>query len=88
MNAQFKARWDDSNDNPHCHHEKTWIIDAGTVCAFAYTLMQDSEIVFTGGMTLSVAMEHPGHKDPAEVRKHDVIIELQGPCTEQNCKMR
>lgn len=27
----LKIRWDPSPDSRHCHHEKTWIIDAGIV---------------------------------------------------------
>ena len=29
--SKILARWDESDDIHHCHHEKTWILDAGEV---------------------------------------------------------
>eukprot|EP01129_Flabellula_baltica_P008858 TRINITY_DN3544_c0_g1_i4.p1 TRINITY_DN3544_c0_g1~~TRINITY_DN3544_c0_g1_i4.p1 ORF type:complete len:253 (-),score=40.21 TRINITY_DN3544_c0_g1_i4:845-1603(-) len=38
LNINVEVRWDKSPDTKHCHHEKTWLIDAGLDTAKAYIL--------------------------------------------------
>lgn len=64
----WAARWDESPDDAHCHHQKAFVIDAD----------HDSAIAFVGGMVLSAStLAHPGHRDG--LHKHDAFVELQGP---------
>lgn len=67
--ATWAARWDSSgDDDPHCHHQKAFVVDAGEPDALA----------FIGGMVLSHAtLAHPGHHHGTE--KHDAFLELRGP---------
>jgi cardiolipin synthase len=63
------ARWD-RLPKPLCHHQKTWIVDAGSA----------GEIAFVGGINLdhaSVAI--PGHPYRDAGNIHDVYLELRGP---------
>eukprot|EP01128_Nolandella_sp_AFSM9_P004468 TRINITY_DN200_c0_g2_i2.p1 TRINITY_DN200_c0_g2~~TRINITY_DN200_c0_g2_i2.p1 ORF type:complete len:424 (-),score=53.13 TRINITY_DN200_c0_g2_i2:104-1375(-) len=65
----IKMRWDDSSDDPaHCHHEKSWLFDCG----------EPTEVVITGGITITGALNAPGHSDPGNQR-HDVDVEVKGP---------
>lgn len=66
--ATWAARWDSSDDAPHCHHQKAFVVDAGEPDATA----------FIGGMVLSHAtLARPGHHHGSE--KHDAFLELRGP---------
>jgi cardiolipin synthase len=67
--ARWMARWDSSGEDPgHCHHQKGFVIDAGSA----------DGIAFVGGMVLSHAtLARPGH--PEGTAKHDAFVELQGP---------
>jgi len=66
------ARWDRLRG--YCHHQKSWIIDAGS----------DSETAFVGGINLDhESIVSPGHPH-GETRGggdsvHDVYAELRGP---------
>lgn len=67
--ARFLARWD-RLPSPLCHHQKSWIIDAGHA----------GEIAFVGGINLdhaSVAV--PGHPYRDAGNVHDVYLALRGP---------
>lgn len=65
--SRFRIRWDRA-DGPYCHHQKTWLIDAGT----------PSETAFVGGINLTAqALGSPGHRDG---HRHDAYIEVTGPC--------
>jgi phosphatidylserine/phosphatidylglycerophosphate/cardiolipin synthase-like enzyme len=68
--SKFSARWD---HNPgYCHHQKSWLIDAGEV----------GETAFVGGINLNktsvVPMGHP-HQEHLRGSTHDVYVEVQGP---------
>jgi cardiolipin synthase len=65
----FGARWDALPDD-HCHHQKSWLIDAGDA----------AEVAFVGGINL----DHASVTDRAHAPKehgnvHDVYLELHGP---------
>ncbi len=67
--AGFLARWD-RLDKTYCHHQKTWVIDAGT----------ERETSFVGGINLtrsSVTM----HPFPVRDDSHtqDIYCEVRGP---------
>ena len=65
--ARFSARWDRAA-GPHCQHQKSWLVDAG--CS--------TEVAFVGGINLTAkALGSPGHADGG---RHDVYLELAGPC--------
>jgi cardiolipin synthase len=65
--SRFRIRWDRAF-GPYCHHQKSWLIDAG----------QDGETAFVGGINLTAkAMGSPGH--PTEGERHDVYVEIAGP---------
>lgn len=67
--SRFLARWD-RLPGPLCHHQKSWIVDAGT----------PDEVAFVGGINLdhaSVAV--PGHPRQEAGNVHDVYLELRGP---------
>jgi phosphatidylserine/phosphatidylglycerophosphate/cardiolipin synthase-like enzyme len=65
--SRFRIRWD-RTFGPYCHHQKSWLIDAG----------QDGETAFVGGINLTAkAMGSPGH--PTEGERHDVYVEIAGP---------
>jgi phosphatidylserine/phosphatidylglycerophosphate/cardiolipin synthase-like enzyme len=69
--SRFFARWD-HNPGHYCHHQKSWLIDAG----------QPGETTFVGGINLHHnSVVSPGH--PYIEHKwgstHDVYVELRGP---------
>jgi phosphatidylserine/phosphatidylglycerophosphate/cardiolipin synthase-like enzyme len=66
--SSLSIRWDRAGDAV-CHHQKSWIADAGT----------ESEIAFVGGMNLNPSfVVSPGHRDRAD-GAHDVYVEICGP---------
>ena len=67
--ARFKARWDEL-DKTYCHHQKSWLIDAG----------QGSEVAFVGGINLGNGSV-TAHPFPAREIGHtqDIYCELAGP---------
>lgn len=75
LDCGILIRWDQSNDAPHCHHEKSFLIDAG----------QDTEVAFVGGIGMGsggmVTPEHPPCRpgDQNDHHNHDTFFELQGP---------
>ena len=72
IGARWSARWDSSGQHPgHCHHQKTWIIDADTPHAVA----------FVGGMVKTQDNLPQRVALGGQERRHDVTLELRGPCT-------
>ncbi len=69
--AGFRARWD--HLPRYCHHQKSWVIDAG----------EPSELAFVGGINLDRAsIVPPGHPPRADLESvHDVYLEIAGPAT-------
>jgi len=67
--STFRARWDRQPDG--CHHQKSWIVDAG----------EPSEVAFVGGINLDrMSIVDRGHRLPdPEEHYHDVYVELAGP---------
>lgn len=67
--ARFRARWD-RLDKLYCHHQKSWIIDAGT----------PNEAAFVGGINLE-RNSVTAHPFPPRANGHtqDVYCEVQGP---------
>ena len=69
-NTRWQARWD-LLPKGWCHHQKTWLLDAGRKNATA----------FVGGINLEQrSVAEPGHKIPGQ-DVHDIYLELQGPAT-------
>jgi cardiolipin synthase len=70
--ARFAARWD-TLPGDVCHHQKSWLVDAGV----------PSEVAFVGGINLEKAsVVEPGHAAghrPGHGGIHDVYLELRGP---------
>jgi cardiolipin synthase len=68
--SQFRARWD-RHPKAYCHHQKSWLVDAG----------EAGEAAFVGGINLlaSSAVARPGHPPAQHPQDHDVYVELQGP---------
>ena len=68
--SRFAARWD-AFPGDICHHQKSWLIDAGA----------PGEIAFVGGINLeSASVAAPGHHGAAHDRTiHDVYLEIRGP---------
>ena len=67
--STFSARWDSLVKN-WCHHQKSWLIDAG----------RDSEVAFVGGINLEVSsVVSPGHTDLEDKSTHDIYVEVCGP---------
>jgi phosphatidylserine/phosphatidylglycerophosphate/cardiolipin synthase-like enzyme len=67
--STFRARWDHLPKG--CHHQKSWIVDAG----------EPGEVAFVGGINLDrMSMVDRGHRlrEPDE-HYHDVYVELAGP---------
>ena len=59
-------RWDRAS-GAFCHHQKSWLIDAG----------QPTETAFVGGVNLTAAaLGSPGHRAGG---RHDLYIEVRGP---------
>ncbi len=69
---RIRARWD--RVTGHCHHQKSWLIDAG----------EPSEVAFVGGINLDRgSLVAPGHAPvdalaPGE-QNHDIYVEVAGP---------
>jgi phosphatidylserine/phosphatidylglycerophosphate/cardiolipin synthase-like enzyme len=67
--SSFLARWD-RLPRHLCHHQKSWLVDAGT----------PQELAFVGGINLDVAsVAPPGHPPARAGSIHDVYLELRGP---------
>ena len=67
--SRMRIRWDRAH-GAFCHHQKSWIIDAG----------QAGEIAFVGGINLnSRAMTERGHAGGGGI--HDAYVEIAGPST-------
>ncbi len=67
--STFLARWD-RLEKTWCHHQKSWLIDAG----------QDSEVAFVGGINLEPhSVVDPGHEGHENGSIHDIYVEVQGP---------
>ncbi len=66
----IKARWD-RHPRAYCHHQKSWLIDAG----------ETSEVAFVGGINLlrSSSLARPGHASTGCEQDHDVYVEVRGP---------
>ncbi|WP_158905993.1 phosphatidylserine/phosphatidylglycerophosphate/cardiolipin synthase family protein [Burkholderia sp. L27(2015)] len=64
--SRFRARWDRA-PLAYCHHQKSWLIDAG----------QASETAFLGGINLTFAVVEPGHTGGGQ--RHDIYVEVTGP---------
>jgi cardiolipin synthase A/B len=65
----IRARWDKAHNN-YCHHQKSWLVDAGA----------PDEIAFVGGINLNAPSVSPqGHADRDGDHTHDVYCELRGP---------
>ncbi len=69
--ARFRARWD--HLPRYCHHQKSWVIDAG----------EPGELAFVGGINLDRgSLVPPGHPPRAgEPSVHDVYLEVAGPAS-------
>jgi phosphatidylserine/phosphatidylglycerophosphate/cardiolipin synthase-like enzyme len=67
--SRLRVRWDHVPD--FCHHQKTWLIDAGT----------PEEVAFVGGINVEHGfMVSPGHRPPRDGDNiHDVYLEVCGP---------
>jgi phosphatidylserine/phosphatidylglycerophosphate/cardiolipin synthase-like enzyme len=67
--SRLRARWDYVRD--YCHHQKSWLVDAGA----------PGEVAFVGGINVeSGSMVSPGHRPPrAGDDVHDVYLEIEGP---------
>lgn len=66
--STFGIRWAKAGE-AYCHHQKSWIIDAG----------QPTEVAFVGGMNLNPQyVVNPGHADRPD-GAHDVYLEIAGP---------
>ena len=67
--SRFLAVWD-RLPKTWCHHQKSWLLDAGTA----------SETAFVGGINLDVdSVVAPGHADHENGSTHDVYAEVRGP---------
>src|SRR5262249_7493479 len=67
--AGFAARWDHL-PRTYCHHQKSWLIDAG----------EDSEVAFVGGINIQASsMVEPGHPVGPHGNVHDAYVEVKGP---------
>jgi cardiolipin synthase len=63
----WRARWDRLPGRA-CHHQKSWLVDAG----------QPTETAFVGGINLTSGIAGvPGHAGPDQV--HDAYVEIAGP---------
>jgi phosphatidylserine/phosphatidylglycerophosphate/cardiolipin synthase-like enzyme len=67
--ARFSARWD-RLPGQLCHHQKSWLVDAG----------EEGEVAFVGGINLDHAsVSGRGHAPRECGDVHDVYLELRGP---------
>jgi cardiolipin synthase A/B len=69
--ARFLARWD--HLPRYCHHQKSWIVDAG----------EPGELAFVGGINLDHgSLVPPGHPPRAgDPSTHDLYLEIAGPAS-------
>lgn len=67
--SRVRVRWDRVAD--FCHHQKSWLIDAGI----------PGEVAFVGGINVEQGfMVSPGHRPPRDGDNiHDVYLEVGGP---------
>ena len=67
--SRLRVRWDHVPD--FCHHQKTWLMDAGT----------PDEVAFVGGINVEQGfIVSPGHRPPRDGDNiHDVYLEVRGP---------
>jgi len=64
-----KARWD-RHPQAFCHHQKSWIVDAGHA----------GEVAFVGGINLlRASVCQPGHPPHPGGQDHDAYVEVAGP---------
>jgi phosphatidylserine/phosphatidylglycerophosphate/cardiolipin synthase-like enzyme len=64
-----KARWD-RHPREYCHHQKSWIVDAG----------RGGEVAFVGGINpIHSSVCRPGHPPHPGGQDHDVYVEVSGP---------
>ena len=67
--TRFSARWDAAPDDI-CHHQKSWLVDAG----------EPGEVAFVGGINLErTSVVPPGHAPHPGRSVHDVYLEVRGP---------
>ncbi|HJO23551.1 MAG: phosphatidylserine/phosphatidylglycerophosphate/cardiolipin synthase family protein [Myxococcota bacterium] len=68
--SSFLARWD-RHPKSYCHHQKSWLIDAGDA----------GEVAFVGGINLlrSSSLASPEHPALEIGQDHDVYVEVRGP---------
>lgn len=68
--ARFAARWD-RHPTEHCHHQKSWLVDAGG----------PGERAFVGGINLlrSSSTAATGHAANGHEQDHDLYVEVRGP---------
>ena len=72
--SRLRARWDRVHE--HCHHQKSWVIDAG----------EPEEVAFVGGINIDVpSMVERGHAAGTRYLHyegvHDVYAEVRGPAS-------
>ena len=75
--SRVGIRWDRA-PGAYCQHQKSWIIDAG----------EPTETAFVGGINLTAANlgvpghapSHVGTDDAGGEQRHDLYVELTGPC--------
>jgi len=68
-NYSFKARWD-YLPRGKCHHQKSWLVDAGT----------SHEVAFVGGINLNInSLVEAGHPANEHGSTHDIYCEVRGP---------
>jgi cardiolipin synthase len=67
--SRIRARWD-RHPKAFCHHQKSWIVDAG----------EGDEVAFVGGINLvRSSVTRPGHEPHGHAQDHDVYLEVRGP---------
>jgi phosphatidylserine/phosphatidylglycerophosphate/cardiolipin synthase-like enzyme len=67
--SRFKARWD-RHPEAYCHHQKSWVEDAGRA----------SEVAFVGGINLvRSSVVAAGHRVNDGPQDHDLYVEVRGP---------
>ncbi len=66
--SRFRVRWD-RHEGAGCHHQKSWLVDAGT----------ESEIAFVGGINMTHGANGVRGHLGAERQFHDLYLELAVP---------
>ncbi len=66
--SRFRVRWD-RHEGIGCHHQKSWLIDAGT----------RSEIAFVGGINMTHGANGVRGHLGSDGQFHDMYLELVGP---------